>query len=220
MSALEELAAKNSSDRGTHGYSIAPGTVTNNVDLMSEGMVQVRITSMPAVEPWARLVAVGGGSGRGFFWLPQIGDEVLVALNANDVRDAYILGGLWNTMDRPPVTTFAEQLVKRTIQTGSLPGVGHQVEFDDLKQSISITTTTQQKIQLDPKTISLSNIAGTVSISMDNTTQTVSITGAKKIELKSAEISLQGVKISLSGGTISIQSTGPCTVQGLPIKLN
>src|SRR5690242_4239650 len=122
MSTLEDIATKSSSDSGTHGYSIAPGIVTNNIDLMSEGMVQVRIPSMPAVEPWARLVAVGGGSGRGFFWLPQINDEVLVAINANDVRDAYILGGLWNMMDRPPVTTFAEQLIKRTIKTGTLPG--------------------------------------------------------------------------------------------------
>ena len=220
MSTLEDLATKSSSDPGTHGYSIAPGIVTNNVDLMSEGMVQVRIPSMPAIETWARLVAIGGGSGRGFFWLPQINDEVLVALNANDVRDAYILGGLWNTMDRPPVTSFAEQLVKRTIKTGATVGTGHEIEFDDLKQSVTVTTTTKQKLKMDPKVISLSNIAGSVSISMDNASQTVSITGAKKIELKSAEISLQGAKISLTGGTISIQSTGPCTVLGKPIKLN
>ena len=70
MSTLEDIASKTSSDLGSHGYSIAPGVVTNNVDLMSEGMVQVRIPAMPAIEPWARVCAVGGGSGRGFFWLP------------------------------------------------------------------------------------------------------------------------------------------------------
>ena len=147
-------------------------------------------------------------------------DEVLVAFNANDVRDAYILGGLWNTMDRPPIADFAEQLVKRTIKTGQLAGTGHEMEFDDLKQSVTITTTTKQKIVMDPTTIELTNLAGTVDIKLDNASQTVSITGANKIEMKSAEISLRGAKISLTGASITINSTGPCTVQGLPIKLN
>lgn len=220
MTTLEELASKNSSDAGSHGYSIAPGVVTNNVDLMSEGMVQVRIPAMPALEPWCRVVAAGGGSGRGFFWLPQINDEVLVAFNANDVRDAYILGGLWNTLDRPPVTTFADALVKRVIKTGSAAGVGHEVEFDDLKQSITITTTTKQKIKMDATAIELTNLAGSVGIKLDNLSQTISITATKKIEMKAAEISLEGIKVTLSGGTINVDSKGPCLISGKPIKLN
>ena len=46
-----------------------------------EGRVQVRIPSIPAMEPWARVPSLGGGSGRGFVWIPQIDDEVLVAEN-------------------------------------------------------------------------------------------------------------------------------------------
>ena len=220
MTTLEDLASKNSTDFGSQGYSIAPGVVTNNVDLMSEGMVQVRVPAMPAVEPWCRVVSVGGGKGRGFFWLPQIGDEVLVAFNANDVRDAYILGGLWNTLDRPPVATFAQGLVQRVIQTGSVPGTGHTVEFDDLKQSITITTTTMQKIKMDPTAIELTNLAGSVDIKLDNLKQSVSITAVKKIELNAAEISLSGLKVSISGGVVNIDSKGPCVVSGKPIKLN
>ena len=220
MTTLEELASKNSSDLGSHGYSVAPGVVTNNVDLMSEGMVQVRVPSMPAIEPWCRVVSVGAGRGRGFFWLPQINDEVLVAFNANDVRDAYILGGLWNTLDRPPVTTFAEGLIKRTIKTGMAPGVGHEVEFDDAQQSITITTSTKQKIKMDPTAIELTNLAGSVDIKLDNLSQTISITAIKKIEMKAAEISLDGVKISISGAAVKIDSKGPCMVTGTPIKLN
>jgi len=220
MAALDEMATRNSTDAGSHGYSVAPGVVTNNVDLMSEGMVQVRIPSMPGLAPWARVLGVGAGSGRGLFWMPQIDDEVLVAFNANDMRDAYVLGGLWNTMDRPPVTTFAEALVKRVIKTGVASGVGHEIEFDDLKQSITITTTTKQKIVLDPTTIKLSNVAGTLSIAMANESQTISITAAKKIELKAAEVAIQGVKVDIKGGTLNVQSTGPCNVQGTPIKLN
>jgi uncharacterized protein involved in type VI secretion and phage assembly len=220
MTTLEDLAAQHSSDRGSPGYSVAPGVVTNNVDLMSEGMVQVRVPSLPDLEPWCRVVSVGGGKGRGFFWLPQIGDEVLVAFNANDIRDAYILGGLWSTIDRPPVTTFAQGLVQRVIKTGTVPGVGHEIELDDLQQSITITTSTKQKIKMDPTAIEITNLAGSVDIKLDNLSQTVSIQAIKKIDLQAAEISLNGLKVSISGGVVNIDSKGPCSVTGLPIKLN
>jgi hypothetical protein len=118
------------------------------------------------------------------------------------------------------VTTFAEALVKRVIKTGAVPGVGHEVEFDDLAQSITITTTTKQKIKMDPKSIVLTNLAGSVEINMDNLSQTITITALKKIGLKAAEVSIEGVMVSISGGVVTIDSKGPCAVTGLPIKLN
>ena len=71
------------------GFGIAPGVVTNNFNEFSEGRIQVHIPAYPDVDPWARVVGVGGGSGRGFLWVPQINDEVLVAFNKNDV--AYVV---------------------------------------------------------------------------------------------------------------------------------
>jgi hypothetical protein len=41
-----------------------------------------------------------------------------------------------------------------------------------------------------------------------------------KIELKAAQISIEGATIDLKGSVINVQSAGPCSVQGLPIKLN
>ena len=67
------------------GYSIAPGTVTDNFNLLGEGRVQVHLV-VAELDPWARVASVGGGGGRGFMWIPQIGDEVLVAFNANNSR--------------------------------------------------------------------------------------------------------------------------------------
>lgn len=203
-----------------HGYSITPGIVTNNLDLIAEGRVQVRIPSLPAFEPWARLAAAGGGSSRGFLWVPEIGDEVLVAFNQNDERDAYILGGLWSTLTRPPVTLPTDFVIKRVIKTGKAAGVGHEVEFDDALQSVTITTSTKQKITIDPLTIELKNTAGTLTLKMDNASQTISINAALKIELKATQISLEGTQVELKGATINIQSAGPCSIQGLPVKLN
>src|SRR5215467_2456480 len=60
-----------------HGFSIAPGVVTDNINLLCEGKVQVKIPSLPEFEPWARVVSIGAGDDRGFCWIPQIDDEVL-----------------------------------------------------------------------------------------------------------------------------------------------
>ena len=203
-----------------HGYSIAPGKVTNNFDLIAEGRVQVRIPALPSYLPWARLAAIGSGDSRGFLWVPEIDDEVLVAFNQNDERDAYVLGGLWSTLTRPPVTIPTDFITKRVIKTGKVGGLGHEVEFDDALQSVTVTTSTRQKITIDPLKIELRNTAGTLTIKMDNTSQTVSITAATKIELTATQISIKGAQIELKGGKIDIQSGGPCTVMGLPVKIN
>jgi uncharacterized protein involved in type VI secretion and phage assembly len=202
------------------GFAIAPGIVTNNLDAIAEGRVQVRIPSAPQFEPWARIPSVGGGSGRGFCWIPQIDDEVLVAFSHNDPSGAYVLGGLWSTRDHPPLTIPTDFLIKRVIKTGVAGGLGHEVEFDDALQSITITSSTQQKITIDPLKIELKNTAGTLSITLDNATQSISIQAVAKLELKAAQISIEGLQVDLKGTNINVQAAGPCAVTGLPIKLN
>jgi uncharacterized protein involved in type VI secretion and phage assembly len=205
----------------TSGFAIAPGIVTNNVDMIGEGRVQVKIPARPSFEPWCRLPSIGGSSGRGFMWVPQINDEVLVAFADNDTSSAYVLGGLWSTMNKPPLTLPNDTLSKRVIKTGLTEALGHKIELDDAQQSIKITTSTDQKITMDPTAIELTNLAGTLSIKLDNTQQTISITAPVKIELSAVEISLSAAAtLDLSGATVSITASGPCTVQGLPIQLN
>jgi uncharacterized protein involved in type VI secretion and phage assembly len=203
------------------GYAVAPGIVTNNLDALAEGRVQVQIPSLPDFEPWCRVAAVGAGGGRGFVWIPQIDDEVLVAFNQNDDRDAYVLGGLWNTLDRPPLTSPADFLIKRVIKTGMTSGVGHEIEFDDALQSIKITTTTQQKITIDPFKIEMTNMAGTVKITLDNKQQSISIQALKSIELQAAQIKLKAANIDIDGTVATnVKSNGVCNINGTLVKIN
>ena len=202
------------------GFAIAPGVVTNPLDLIAEGRVQVKIPSRPGFEPWARLAAVGGGSSRGFLWVPQLDDEVLVAFAQNDDRDAYILGGLWSTVDRPPALAPTDPLMKRVIKTGIDPVPGHEVEFDDVLQSITITSSTKQKISIDPTAIQIATSGGSVSLKLDLLTQTVSITAPKAIEMKAVDITIQGVNVAIKGAKVDVQAAGICTVQGGLVKIN
>jgi phage baseplate assembly protein gpV len=197
----------------------------DNLSLLLDGAVQVRIPSLPSFQPWARMVSVGGGSSRGFMWLPQVNDEVLVAFNENDDRDAFILGGLWNTVDRPPSSIPTDFMTKRLLKTGLAGGLGHSVEFDDALQSITITSSTKQTVTIDPTKIAISTVGGALSVTLDlGPPPAISIQAtAGNISLSAplGKISLQGLAVEvISNTTLDLKGTGPCTIAGLPVKIN
>ena len=192
-----------------HGYSIAPGTVKENMNFLSEGRVQVHIPAIPALDPWARLSAIGGGSGRGFLWVPETGDEVLVAFNANDERDAYILGGLWSMTKRPPLSSPLDFVTKRVLYTGKkdIP-TSHQIEFDDALQTITIKSSLGQQIKLDKTSIEVSANQGTMKITLGPASLII------QAQPGNIELSAPAGKISLSAAEVDIQATTSASVQG------
>lgn len=209
------------------GFGIAPGVVTGNFNVFSEGRVQVHIPAFPDLDPWARVIGVGGGSGRGFLWIPQINDEVLVAFNKNDHRDAFVIGGLWSTLNRPPATIPTDFMTKRIIQTGLMDSpIGHTVEFDDALQSVKITTSTQQQITLDPTKIEISTTEGLLKISLNMASAPPGIeiqatTGDITLSAPLGTISLDGMNVKIQGEvSTEVSSTGDVSVKGTLVTLN
>ncbi len=196
--------------------SIVAGKVTNNCDLIMQGKVLVRIPAIDQ-EVWARLASIGAGSGAGFFYVPRTNDEVLVALNDNEPADAFIIGGLWNTEDTPPVDTPVDVMSKRVIKSGIEAGVGHSIEFDDgVGQSITILTTTKQKIELSPTSIEISGTGSVVKISLTTTPPEISIESDGAISL-SAEL---GLTLSAPEITIGDSDTETVVIQGQMVFIN
>jgi uncharacterized protein involved in type VI secretion and phage assembly len=209
--------------------SILTGVVSSNIDALAQGKVLVRLPSLD-IEVWGRLSALGGGPSHGFFHPPNTGDEVLVALDQANPAQAYVLGGLWSTRDRPPVDTPVENLFKRMYRTGLADSpLGHEVEFNDAEQSVSITTSTKQKIVMNPEKIEISTSGGTVSITLNLTEQSVSIQGVVKIELSAeGEINLSAAKVSIEGtiqtdikgGMVSITGETQTDIKGALVTIN
>ncbi len=212
---LYESGAKEEKKSAKAETSVVTGTVINNCDGIKQGKVLVRIPSLDQ-EVWARLSSPGAGAGAGFFYVPRPDDEVLVALSGDDPVDAFIIAGLWNTQDSPPVSNPVEATTKRVIKTGLKAGVGHEVEFDDGPgQSITITTTTKQKITIDPFKIELINMAGTLKITLDNKKQTVSI------DAPIIEITAKGIlKLDAKNIQIGSGATAATVIKGLQVLIN
>jgi uncharacterized protein involved in type VI secretion and phage assembly len=73
----------------------------------SKNRVQVRLYNVDGINDqdgaiWARVVVPFSGSNRGAFFIPDVGDEVLVVHLSGDSRFPVVLGGLWNGHDRAP----------------------------------------------------------------------------------------------------------------------
>jgi hypothetical protein len=149
---------------------------------------------------------------------------VLVAFHQNDERDAFILGGLWNTLDRPPTLIPTDFMTKRLIKTGVVPGIGHSIEFDDALQSVTIETSTKQTIEITPDKIAISTTGGVQTISLDLKSATLSLevlVGDIDLKAPLGSINLKAMDINIEGTlSATVKSNLDLTIQGLPVKIN
>ncbi|MGY4828749.1 phage baseplate assembly protein V [Sphaerotilaceae bacterium SBD11-9] len=201
-----------SPDRKIYGVSVA--TVINNVDTTGQARVQLQLPWLPLVTPWARLSNMMAGMSRGSYFVPQIGDEVLVSFNHGDVREPYVLGTLWNTMDQPPAVSPTDALTKRMIRTP----LGHELSFDEAAQTVTLKSNSQATLTLGLDKAELSTPAAKVTVGIAGD---VTITAATKLTLDASviEIKAQGALL-VNGKTISISATGNCAVSGSIVAIN
>ena len=78
---------------------------------------------------WIRIAQPAAGAGRGFYWVPEVNDEVLIAFERGEAHRPYVIGSLWNGKDKPMKTAFNKDNTTRMIQTKS----GHTIILEDKK---------------------------------------------------------------------------------------
>lgn len=112
---------------------LVPAVVTDNNDPQKLGRVKVKLPWLgPDVESdWARAVAVGAGPTRGVQWIPEVNDEVLVGFADGDLGTPYVLGGLWNGKDAPPLAPGAFVAGGKVTKRKLITRAGHEITFDD-----------------------------------------------------------------------------------------
>ena len=114
-------------DAAVYGVEIA--IVTNVQDPDQQGRVKVCFPRLPGKPEsgWARISKPAAGGGRGFYWIPEVNDEVLVAFERGQANRPYVLGALWNGKDKPMQDAYTDDNTTRMIMTKS----GHQIILSD-----------------------------------------------------------------------------------------
>lgn len=100
--------------------------VTDNKDPEKLGRVKVKFEWGDAESPWLRVVWPHAGKDRGFYFVPEKDDEVLVGFEQGRERSPYVIGSLYNGQNAQPDQYSGENDLK-IIRTRS----GNEVIFDD-----------------------------------------------------------------------------------------
>src|SRR5450432_689055 len=105
------------------------GVVTDNKDPSKLGRVKVKYPVLSGEDSsfWVPIVMSGAGKNRGWFFIPEPEDEVLVVFEHGDLNRPLIIGALWNGKDTPPPDNKNGKNDKRMIQSRQ----GNKVILDD-----------------------------------------------------------------------------------------
>ncbi|WP_344595952.1 phage baseplate assembly protein V [Streptomyces violaceusniger] len=171
-------------------YGVVEALVVEN-EGDDEGQVKLKFPWFDdtTVTDWIRVSQLYAGNGYGSVFLPEKGDEVLVAFVHGDMRYPIVLGGLYNGKDKPP-TARTEGRDQKIIRTKH----GHEVLLDDTesKAAVRITSAAGHVVELDDqgKAIHITAAEG----------GSVTVTAQGEVTLKAPKVTLDSPSIDLGGG--------------------
>jgi uncharacterized protein involved in type VI secretion and phage assembly len=189
---------------------------------------------------WARLASHYGSDGAGSFFIPEIGDEVVLGFLNSDPSHPLILGSMYSSRRKPPYELSADNFTKAIVTRSKLT-----LEFDDDKKAITLVTPGGNKIVVsdEARSIELQDQNGNkVTLSSDgialDSPRDIQISAKGKLTLSAlgnidvtgaAELRQQALNITNTAsigfsakGAISaeISATGQTIIKGAIVMIN
>ncbi len=189
---------------------------------------------------WARIVFPYASANAGFFFFPEVNDEVLVTFLNNDPRYPAITGALYSAKNKPKETPDEKNQFKSIftksginlrfddedkIFTIKTPG-GHSFTMDDKNKNIIVEDLNNNKLTMSdagismesPKDIKL-NAKGNVDITATSNI-TLNATGDAKVDGMNVALSAQTGLTAKGNATAEISASGQTTVKGGIVMIN
>lgn len=206
---------------------------TNDSEKPGPGLVKVKIPLLGMQESnWARIVSFMAGKERGAFFLPEVGDEVLVAFENGDVNRPFIMGALWNGKDAPPDTNSDGKNNTRIIKSRN----GHVLIFSDKEneEKITLKSCKGHILELDDKNgeenIKVIDKSGNNKIVISTKDKKITINSDKDIEISAKgkfSVSAKDIEIKSSGATkieasssMDVKASANMTIKGATVNIN
>lgn len=158
---------------------------------------------------WARMSGFYASAGVGAYFMPEVGDEVVVGYFNSDPSCPVVLGSLYSSKNAAPYTPDADNTKKAIVSKKKIV-----IEFDDDKTVLTLTTPAGNQVVLDDD-------AGSVLL-QDKNSNSVTL-DSSGITLKSAKdiaLSADG-KVSVSAGSsLELSATTDLTASGMNTTLS
>ncbi|WP_132056073.1 type VI secretion system tip protein VgrG [Pseudocnuella soli] len=202
------------------------GVATALEDPEGEHRVQVRIPVIHNSDEgaWCRVCSLDAGNNRGSFFLPEIGDEVIVGFINNDPRHGVVLGMVNSSAKPAPLEASDDNHEKGWVTRSEL-----KLLFNDDQKSILIETPGGNKIQISEKekSIYLEDQNGNkLTMNEDG----IQIESSKDMVLKATgDLKAEGVNLELKGNAAAkveggssadFKSGGTTNVKGSMVNIN
>ncbi|TMQ06869.1 MAG: phage tail protein [Deltaproteobacteria bacterium] len=200
-------------------YEPVIGIVTDNKDPSKLGRVKLKIPILSEQDTtyWCPIIMLGAGKNRGWFFIPEKDDEVLVMFEHGDLNRPLVVGALWNGKDKPPDKNPGGN-PRRVIKSR----LGNKITFDDDKEQLIIEDGVQKgKITIDAKAnkITIEAIDGDVCFQtpkddMTIVAKSIELTAKTNLEIHAGDAMAWG-----AGGSATIKSSST-TLSGSKVNTN
>ncbi|MBL8348245.1 MAG: type VI secretion system tip protein VgrG [Rubrivivax sp.] len=211
-----------------------------DADPAGEHRVQVKLPAAGVDSVWARLMQFSASNAFGAFFVPELGDEVLLGFLAGDPACPVVLGSLYSSRHPPAQALTAENNVKSIVTrckaklefneedkviTVSTPGA-NTVVLSDKDKSIVLTDQNGNKVRLAQAGITMESPK---DIKIDaKGAITVSAVGALTLSAK-ADVKVEGLNVTCEAqvgltakgsASAELSAAGQTTVKGAMVMIN
>ncbi len=161
--------------------AVYPATVLQSRDPRGLGRLQISVSAFDQ-KVWARRATLLAGERRGTWFVPDAGDEVLVAFEGGDARKPVGVGALWNAKERPPESN-PERTLLRTKH-------GATIVFDNGVGALEVTDSNGNAVKLAP--------------------DGVTVTAAAKVKVSAAVVEIDAGQVEVNAGMARFSGVVQC----------
>jgi len=206
----------------------------------SRVQVSVPILQAETEGVWARLANFYASNSFGAFFIPEIGDEVILGYLNNDPSNPVVLGSLYSSKQAPPYELTADNFTKAIVTKSQL-----RIEFDDENKVTTIITPGGNTLVLsdeDQSILMQDQNGNKVELSTDgivlDSPKDINIGAKGKISIDAvgeiaisskADVKVEGLNVNhtanvgfVAKGSASaeLSASGPTTIKGATVMIN
>jgi Rhs element Vgr protein len=226
---------------GVPGLQIAKvKQIDQDPDGQTRVLVNVPVIGMDGEGIWARLASGYATANGGIFFVPEIGDEVVLGFLNDDPGFPIVLGSLYSSQRSPPYAADAPNTNKAIVTKGQIkismedvkgilrietPG-GHVITLDDNAQTLTIVDSNKNKLAMSSAGIALDSPAdislkagGSIRLKAD---ADIAIQAGSALDMKGLNVTAVATQaLSAKGGaSAELKASGQVTVQAAMVMIN
>lgn len=204
---------------------VALGTVKENWDDKHQGMLKIELflgEQGKSITGWAPVMAHYAGRDYGSYFLPEVGQAVVVAFEQGEKSCPIVIGALWDKKNTLPKKTANQ---KNTIKRLRTKG-GCEVVFDDEKGKENILVTTPAKLSLclddEKKRMTIKDEKGENAVTLDCKDGNIAVRAKNKItfSIGTKEVLVMDKNnVKITNQNIKQEAKGTFSADGQNLKL-